>query len=525
MRKAKPTIDERIAVVYGRVSSDDQAGNASTRGQINEAEEFCRKHELILQHTYFDEARSGKSMKGRPELERMRVDARAGKFQHLVVWKLTRLSRSLIDTLAIIEELDQLGIKFHSITEPDYDTSTSTGRMILRLMATVAEFEREETVENVRMGMKQKAKEGFWSGGQIFGYRMADVNIASEMEKKGKLIIVPEEAAIVKSIFQQYAEGKGLKRIATQLNKAGYSTKGGNLFTPQQVRLILINPIYAGTIRFRTHDRFVHEQEEILVTDAHEAIVNMEQWEKVQGLRAIASQWPPHSSQAGFPLSSVLRCPKCGSGMIVISATGTRKDGSKRIFTYYACGRWVKLGKSACQANLLRTEEAEKVVLRRLKRIVTMPNFLNDIMIQINGSKQDNVPSQAELFASIEKKRALLKKKRANLIALFDGDTPDLMLKEDIAQVTADLYKLDEEETALNGVNGETGNMSYLSVKMIMDDFVNNFYQVDIDRQRALLRVMLKEITFNKEKGPKSIQLHFNDAVDKVIAMSTAAAG
>ncbi|MEI7832213.1 MAG: recombinase family protein [bacterium] len=525
MRKAHPTIDEKIAVVYGRVSSDDQAGNASTRGQITEAEGFCRKHELILEHTYFDEAKSGKSVNGRPELERMREDARAGKFQHLVVWKLTRLSRSLIDTLAIIEELDQLGIKFHSITEPDYDTSTSTGRMILRLMATVAEFEREETVENVRMGMKQRAKEGYWSGGKILGYRMADMNIASEVARKGKLIIIPEEAAIVQMIFKLFAEGKGLKSITNHLNKADYRTKNGLFFAPPQIGAILDNPSYLGTIRFRTHDKHAREQEEILVPDAHEPIIDIELWGKVQGLRAIKSHWPRRVSEVGFPLTGVLRCPDCGAGMSMSRTSNKRKDGSKWVRQYYACGRWKNQGTAACHSNMIPAEEVEKVVLRRLKRIVTHPTFLLDMVKRLNDKKRDEVRPLQQRLATIEKMRMQLTKKRRKYIALFDEESIDATLQADIEQIAVELRNIDEEESEIKLRLNDTDTsktLPYPAVKLILDNFVGQLEKAGTDRQRALLRIVVKEITFVKNKGVGDIHLHLNDSVAKVLGMKNA---
>ncbi|MEI7831629.1 MAG: recombinase family protein [bacterium] len=529
MKEAKQIVDVNIAAVYGRVSSDDQAGNASTRGQITEAEEFCKKKGLDLKFTYFDEAKSGKSVDGRLQLTLMLEDARAGKFKHLVVWKLTRLSRNLQDTLRIITELEGLGIKFHSIAENEYDLSTPMGRMMLNMMATIAEYEREGIVENVRMGMKQRAKEGAWGGGKIIGYRAPDAKTDGEAAaKSGKLIIVPDEAAIVRKIFKLYAEGNGLKSITNKMNKGGYRTKNGNLWGSAQIGAILDNPTFTGTIRFSTHDKHAEKQEEILVENAHEAIIDKTLWDKVQLLRSSKNIWPGRVSERSFPLTGLIRCPQCGAGMIMSRATATRKDGSKRINEYYACSRWVNQGTAACRFNGLPAEEVERVVLRRLKRIVTKPTFLEDIMKRINGIKRDEGRTQAELLASIEKKRVLLKKQRKKYIALFDEDAPDLMLQEDIARVTADLYKLDEEEVALKLTNDENEKpvaVSYYAVRMIMDDFVDHFHQVAADRQRALLRVMLKEITFNKGNWAKSIQLHINDDIGNFIGMSTVPAG
>ena len=231
---------KRVAL-YCRVSTEEQANEGySISAQLQVLRQYTQLYGWEIAEEYIDEGKSGKNVKGRPAMRKLVEDVEKDKFQAVLVWKISRLSRNMLDTLKLLDKFEKYGVKFISYSE-NFDTSTPIGRLVLQLMASIAEMERNTLAENVKLGMKQRALEGLWNGGVVFGYDHTD---------KKMLVINHKEAEIVRLIFNLYANGKGLKAIANHLNKAGYRTKRNRYFSINGVAQILDNPVYIGKIRW-----------------------------------------------------------------------------------------------------------------------------------------------------------------------------------------------------------------------------------------------------------------------------------
>lgn len=201
--------------IYARVSTEEQAKEGySITAQLQTLRQYAQLYNWEVVEEYVDEGISGKSIKGRPAMKRLIDDVEINKFDAVLVWKISRLSRNMLDTLVILDKFEKYDVKFISYSE-NFDTGNPIGRLVLQIMASIAEMERNTLSENVKLGMKQRALEGQWNGGSVFGY--------DTVEKQ--LVINHKEAEIVKMIFEMYASGKGLKAIANYLNKLGYRTK------------------------------------------------------------------------------------------------------------------------------------------------------------------------------------------------------------------------------------------------------------------------------------------------------------
>jgi site-specific DNA recombinase len=198
--------------IYARVSTEEQAKEGySITAQLQTLRQYAQLYNWEVVEEYVDEGISGKSIKGRPAMKRLIDDVEINKFDAVLVWKISRLSRNMLDTLVILDKFEKYDVKFISYSE-NFDTGSPIGRLVLQIMASIAEMERNTLSENVKLGMKQRALEGQWNGGSVFGY--------DTVEKQ--LVINHKEAEIVKMIFEMYASGKGLKAIANYLNKLGY---------------------------------------------------------------------------------------------------------------------------------------------------------------------------------------------------------------------------------------------------------------------------------------------------------------
>ncbi len=165
-------------------------------------------------------------------MTRLVADVEKEKFQAVLVWKISRLSRNMLDTLTLLDKFEDYGVKFISYSE-NFDTGSPIGRLVVQLMASIAEMERNTLSENVKLGMTQRAREGSWNGGVVFGYDSVNK----------ELVVNEDEAEVVRQIFEMYASGKGLKAIANHLNKAGFHTKHNRHFSINGIATILDNHV------------------------------------------------------------------------------------------------------------------------------------------------------------------------------------------------------------------------------------------------------------------------------------------
>ena len=207
--------------IYVRVSTEIQNTEGySINGQINQIRDYCQFHHFEVTDIYADRGISGKSMNC-PELQRMLKDANEGHIDCVMVYKTNRLARNTSDLLKIVEDLHKQNVEFFSLSER-MEVNTSSGKLMLQILASFSEFERNNIVENVFMGQTRRAQEGYYQGNLPLGYDKIP-------DSKHELMINQHEANIVKYIFESYAKGHGYRKIANTLNHKGYVTKKGSL--------------------------------------------------------------------------------------------------------------------------------------------------------------------------------------------------------------------------------------------------------------------------------------------------------
>ncbi|RUS48849.1 recombinase family protein [Cohnella sp. AR92] len=339
------------AAIYARVSTEEQATQGySIQAQLEELRNYANYQKLDIVSEYIDEGASGKSISGRPEMKRLLNDVQRGKLDYVLFYKLDRISRDLKDALEISDTLSQHNVTMY-IHNEKIDTSTPSGKMHFQIMGSFAEFERNTIVDRVKMGMTQRAKEGNFNGGQCLGYDC--------IEKS--LIVNEEEAAIVREIFDLSDQGLGYKAVVNRVNSKGYLTKRGIQFQVNGVKTILDNPMYIGKIRFNQVEGWSEKgrkgknADPLLVEGKHQPIINLELWERVQEQRKKRS-YKPSKSNSPFILNGIIKCPKCGGGMVA----GRSKGGSGKYYRNYVCGQHHNKGKDACSAHSINADKAEQ---------------------------------------------------------------------------------------------------------------------------------------------------------------------
>ncbi len=502
----------RVAI-YARVSTEEQAEHGySIDAQLDTLRTYCQMHQKTVVGEYVDRGVSGKSIEGRFELQRLLRDAERREFDEVLVWKINRISRRMVDLMKIIEILDKHKISFRSFSE-NFETETAMGKFALQMLGAVGELERNTIVDNVKMGMKQRARMGQWNGGRVLGYRSSQVIHGQRHRKDSTLEIVPEEAAIVRKIFELYASGKGLKAIANQLNHEGYKTKRGNAFSTDSIKQIITNPIYVGKIRFNRFENWNERRRKgknpdpILVDGEHEPIISSELWEKVQLLQKKKAVIAPRQFDGQYTLTGLMRCPKCGAAMVASRTVNKLKNGTKIIRRYYSCGNFKSKGSAVCSANSVRADYAEQYVYQRIKEMVNNEKILKDIISNINEQKKENVQPLQEELNHLNQKISSLEAKRRKYFDLYEDELID---KESLAGRLKELRKeSDRLHVRKSELEFELGDdqsqpVDYEYVKAILDQLDHILKKAPTEQIKSLLHLVIKQITV-KDREIKKI--------------------
>ena len=512
----------KLIAIYCRVSTEEQSENGySIDEQERLLEEWCKKMGYVIYKCYSDRGISGKNIKDRPALKELLSDAKAGKFDMVISWKINRVSRKLEDVLKIVNLLEKNNITFKSYSEP-FETDTPAGRMQFQMMALIGEFERGTIAQNVKMGMIAKAKSGNWCGGRVLGYDLVPNN-SPEEEKKGKnkLKINEKEAEIVRFIFNEYSKGKGYKAITNQINKLGYKTKKGNDFSVGSIRDILTNPVYIGEIRYNVRQNWSEKRRRninpnpIRVKGKHEAIIDRELWDKVQLILESKKGKPSRIYDGEYPLTGILRCPKCGAGMVISRTTNTLADGTKKRIAYYCCGNWKNKGTSVCNSNTIRVDKANEYVFKKIEELVSNEAVIKAVVKNINKERKDKVKPAKRLLGDIDKELEKLDKRKRKI---FEAYEDDILTKEEFQTRKNELNEKirileEEKKPLLNTISEEVSEeIPYEFIKDILMNFSKILNSsVSREQQKKLLHMIISEITMNESREIESIKLNIND--------------
>jgi site-specific DNA recombinase len=377
--------------IYTRKSTDDGLDQEfnSLDAQRESAEAFIKSQAsegwTCLPEKYDDGGFTGGNM-DRPALKRLLFDIEAGKIDCVVVYKVDRLSRSLLDFARMMEVFDRRGVSFVSVTQ-HFNTTHSMGRLTLNILLSFAQFEREIISERIRDKIAAQRRKGKWSGGRpVLGY---DVN---RSEPSPKLVVNSLEAPRVRKIFTLYLQQGSLLPVVKELRRLGWINKawrsqrgrayGGRPFDKCSLHALLTNPLYAGRIRHK----------DATYAGEHEALVDEATWNAVQnrlrenGRNGGAAVRNRHTAL----LRGLLHCKACGRAMV---HTFTEKRG--RCYRYYTCTRAIKDGFDQCAAPSLPAAEIERVVMDQIRRIAQDQRLLTDVLRQVERMVSEGHEAQA----------------------------------------------------------------------------------------------------------------------------------
>lgn len=337
--------------IYTRVSTAMQVDGYSLEAQKERLMKFAEFQEMEVVREYCDAGKSGKSITGRPEFQRMLQDVSEERdgVAFILVFKLSRFGRNAADVLNSLQFIQDYGVNLICV-EDGIDSSKDSGKLTITVLSAVAEIERENILVQTMEGRKQKAREGKWNGGQApFGYDLDS--------KNSTLVVNEEEAEIVRIIYDKFVHtDMGADAICNYLNQRGYTKKKVrghelNYFARGLIMKILDNPVYTGKIAYgknvtekvkgtRDEYRCVKTDDYLLADGLHEAIVDEETWEAAREKRKRTGvKWnKTHSLEHEHILSGLLKCPVCGAGMAgTVRRRKNKKSGEYKDDFYYRC--------------------------------------------------------------------------------------------------------------------------------------------------------------------------------------------
>ena len=281
------------AVIYARFSSHNQT-EQSIEGQLRECYEYARRHDLTIEGEYIDRALTGTTDK-RPSFLKMINDSKKKTFDYVLVYQLDRFARNRYDSANYKAKLKKNGVRVLSARENISDDAS--GILIEGVLESMAEYYSAELSQKVKRGFRESLSKGYFTGGRdLFGYDVVDK----------RWVLNPDEAAIVKEIFDRYKHGEKTHSIATRLNERGIRNKNGTEFGIDSITRILHNKKYTGKIEYNGE----------IYTNVTPAIVDEETFNECQRIVAMHQhrQKTLHSHSPYF-LSGRLFCGKCGSNI------------------------------------------------------------------------------------------------------------------------------------------------------------------------------------------------------------------
>lgn len=338
---------------------------------------------------------------------------------------------------------------------------------------------------------------------------------------KTKLVINEKEAEAVRFIFNEYGNGKGYKAITNQLNKIGYKTKLGNNFSVGAIREILTNPVYIGKVRYNVRQNWSEKRRRninvnpIIADGIHEGIIDEKLWDKVQFILSSKQGKPARVHDGEFPLTGILKCPKCGAGMVISRTTNKLADGTKKRIAYYACGNWKNKGTAVCNSNSIRADKANEYVFNKISELLTNEKMVKSIVKNVNNERVRKVNPAKKDLLKVDNELEKLDKKRAKL---FEAYEDEIITKEEFKKRKDELTKrvkdLEEEKAPLLVTLSDDANeeLPYEMIKSILENFSKVLAESSTrEQQKKLLHMIISEITVNELREIGSIKINLDD--------------
>lgn len=484
-------------VVYTRKSTEDgleqEFNSLDAQREAGEALIASQRHEgwECLSTRYDDGGFTGGNLQ-RPAMQRMMADVEAGRVDCVVVYKVDRLSRSLLDFSKLMEKFEAHGVSFVSVTQ-QFNTATSMGRLILNVLLSFAQFEREMISERTRDKIAATRRKGKWAGGMpLLGYDVVDT----------KLVVIPEEAERVRQIFKLYLHHRSLLETVKDVNERGWRTKlwttkkgnsrGGKLFDKNNLRALLTNPTYLGKVKYRDE----------LFSGEHEAIVEESVFKttarRLRDNRLGGSE--KSRVRQGALLRGVLRCKHCDRAMVHNSTTKRN-----RRYRYYVCSGAQKRGHRTCPSPSIPGDQIETFVVNEIRTISGDSQLIEDIFQQTHEASKTKIDD-------LEKE----KQSTVDFLRSYHGQLQHLAITEAPLELVTDVQtrirvserRLLEVEEELAALKRKLPNRA--NIKDSLERFDDLWESMRPRERNELVELLIQSIEYDGVAG--TVDIHFHAA-------------
>lgn len=442
---------DKVAI-YVRWSTDDQAKGTTLQVQLNACHHYMLsqgwKPRKAL--TFIDDGYSGSTL-DRPGMNKLRHAVKLGLVDCVIVYKLDRLARNVVDAVDLVLKEWQDLTHIKSVCEP-IDTTTAVGRQVFVMLTGFADWERATIRDRLMSGKIALVKKGKDPGGlRPYGYVKGD--------EPNTFAIEPNEAAVVRRMFEMYAEGSSFNQIARTLNTEGIVTRRGKEWTAPSVRCILTNPKYVGYMVYGKYPVSVRKPQKQKKSVQQPGkvykvkspyippIIDEELYYKVQEIRqSAAEQYSRQRTKKPLRNSSLLggiaQC-KCGRYMSV-----SHMKANGREYMYYRCSRSAQQHDATCDCLGMNMEEIDHLVVEEIRSALSTRDAQESLIDGVNATRQiriDQITSQKDE----------LKKQLADMQTRFEQTSNDYITgKIPTIAYTAAANMLEAESTRIvNAIN------------------------------------------------------------------------
>ncbi len=501
MAKRESQVPITRCAIYTRKSTEEgleQEFN-SLDAQRESAEAYIKSqvHEgwVCLPDRYDDGGFSGGNME-RPALKRLFADIEVGKVDAVVVYKVDRLSRSLLDFAKMVEKFERHRVSLVSISQL-INSGNSMGRLMLNVLLSFAQFEREIISERTRDKIAATRRKGKWAGGMpILGY---DV-VAS------KLAVNEDEAIRVRAIFELYLEKQSLIATVKELDERGWRNKqwttrkgapiGGRQFDRASLYRLLSNVAYVGKVRYKNE---VHPGE-------HIAIVPQDLWQRVHSLltKNARSGGADVRNRFGALLKGILDCGCCNCAMS--PAHSTKRQ---RRYRYYVCMVAQKRGWHACPTKSVPADQIEKFVVEQIKCVGRDPDLIAETIRQVNEATKTEIATLSVEMRGLDRDLATWNREVRELVSIgvVDTDSPLLGrladLQERIRGAEQRSTLIREQIFAL-----ERDDVDGTEVAEALAEFDPLWETLSPREKGEVVRLLVERVVYNGVTGDVAITFH-----------------
>ncbi len=534
--------NEDIIAIYSRKSKFTGKGE-SIGNQVELCKEYVRVHygdaavdKIVV---YEDEGFSGGNL-NRPDFKKMMDAARKRKFRAIIVYRLDRISRNISDFSALIEELARLDISFVSIKE-QFDTSTPMGRAMMYIASVFSQLERETIAERIRDNMHELAKTGRWLGGTTpTGYTseaVKSITIEGRSKKACKLKLIPEEADIVRMIYDLYTETDSLTLTEAALIKQGIKTKNNNYFTRFSIKAILQNPVYMiadedaynffiqkdadlfsekGAFDNRhgimAYNRTVQEKgratkhlpesEWIVSVGRHPGLIPGKVWVQIQeSLERNKSKSfrKPRNNEA--LLTGLLFC-SCGERMY--PKMSKRKTADDKVIYTYVCKMKERSQRSVCNGKNANGNSLDMTVVEQIKILAEDKDTFVAQLEQSRSFYTGNRTDYEQRLYDMRKEKAETEKRINSLVdSLVDmGDSSaKVYVTRRIEQLNEECMSVTQRIQELEGLTSQhaLSDVEFDILSQLLACFKDCFDEMTITQKREIIRSIVRKVVWDGE--------------------------